>query len=423
MQTINREARKTSGRGLGLQRTRAVHRLLTLIREKGHRPVYCATEFMEDSLTFVATEKGAELILEENKNYSSALSFNSDEIKNTLVAFADQYIRYFSDPDSLDFSIFCLAKIANESIENVKIQSWYPDFIPETSKRTSFNILEKLYRKEELSDIELNVAKGIFLEEYKKQYSVIEDVNGEKTVKVVNNFDRLLEWKIEDFARFLYSLNLFFGDISDEKFESMVIDEIKSCEFYNYKLAGLERELLSILENTFDKRQQNESIFSRFVSRADVENIFIKMASNSEEYKPIDPSWEVFIEMTADDQRNLKKKYQDVCNEINVASIHLLSLKATLSRKNEVVFANEYISLRCKVFIWCSEFINSKGKRASYTSNELDTLLNEMVELCYTNLIDLKKTYRISINDKDNIKGIILSLIDDCYLSYDELNI
>lgn len=420
MNTIAREARKTSGRGLGFQRTRAVYRLLTLIKKNGNKPVYCATEFIEDSLTLVPSENGLKLGLEENKNYSSGLSYNSDEIKNTLVAFSDQYINFFADSATIDFSVFCLAKLANESIDNAKLAIWVPSFTTSTPKKTTFNILFKLHEKQDLTTEEIIIAKEIFLDEYKKQYSVYSDKEKTKLETIGGNYQKVCSWSYEEFYHFLKSISFIFNDVPDDSFESQVLDEIKNCEFYNYKLQGMERVLLSVLENTFDKRQQNEAKFSRFVSRSDVENIYLKIAANSEEYKPLDPSWLVFSKIEIDDQRNLKEKYEDVCSDITMRKISMLSLKASCSRESESVFENEYVSLRCKVFQWCSEYIEKKCVSDNYSIDFLDGLLDDMVELCYSKLTDLKRTYKIRINDKESIKGIILSLIDDCYLAYDE---
>ncbi len=367
----------------------------------------------------VSGENGLELGLEENKNYSTALSFNSDEIKNTLVAFSDQYIGFFADSTSIDFSVFCLAKLANERIENTKLNAWVPSFSVTTQKQTSFNILEKLHDGKELTSDEVVIAKYIFLDEYKKQYSVF-DKETNKLISIGGNYQKLIDWDDGEFYKFLKSVKFIFNDLSDDDFENQVLEEIKQCEFYNHKLHGMDRILLSILENTFDKRQQNEPMFSRFVSRSDVENIYLKVAANSEEYKPLDPSWAIFSTVEIDDQRNLKDKYKDVCSDITARKINVLSLKASCSRESETVFENEYVSLRCHIFQWCSDYIDKNCKSDNYSIDFLDVLLDDMVDLCYNKLTELKRTYRIRINDKESLKGIILSLFDDCYLAYDE---
>uniref|UniRef100_UPI003332775D hypothetical protein n=1 Tax=Pseudoalteromonas sp. MER144-MNA-CIBAN-0113 TaxID=3140429 RepID=UPI003332775D len=50
VETTNREAVNTSGKGLYFQKNRAVIRILDHIKEFRGEPVYCAVEFIEDSL-------------------------------------------------------------------------------------------------------------------------------------------------------------------------------------------------------------------------------------------------------------------------------------------------------------------------------------------------------------------------------------
>lgn len=420
MNAINREARKTSGRGLGFQRTRAVQRLLQHIKLYGRKPAYCATEFIEDSLVLDSQNGTVNIGVEENKNYSSGLSLNSDPIKNTLVAFADQYIASFSDSKTIDYSIFCLAKTADENIDNSLITSCIPDYPLKTDKKTNFSILKKLANKEELTSEEITIAKEIFLNEYRSQYTKYVDKEKTTISDIRGYYKTLKNWSDDDFYHFIKNISFIFSDIDDESFEDEVISNIKECQFYNHRHHGLESIILGALENTFDKRQNDCRDFARFVGRADVENLFLKIASNHEQYKPIDPSWESFESINTDDQRNLPDKYNDVCNDVSTRKISILSLSATKSRKNEPIFGREYVSLRCQLYCWCSDYLDRHCKSKTYSIDLLDSHLDEMTELCYTKVKELKATYRIRINDKENLKGIILTLFDDCYLAYDE---
>lgn len=174
-QTINREAAKTSGSGLLFQRVRAVHRLLDLISRLGKKTCYCATEFIEDSATLTVNDGIATIEIEENKKYSSGLSFNSEAIKNTIVAFADQYISHFNDSKTIDFSIFCHAQLSDEQLENSVLNTAAPNLPLSQTKTTKLNILKKLVIKERLTLDEITIAKLLFVEEYEKQYAIYAD--------------------------------------------------------------------------------------------------------------------------------------------------------------------------------------------------------------------------------------------------------
>ncbi|EHO4300295.1 hypothetical protein KK566_004566, partial [Salmonella enterica] len=165
-QTINREAAKTSGSGLLFQRIRAVHRLLNLINRLGKKTCYCATEFIEDSTTLTVNDGVAAIEIEENKKYSSGLSFNSEAIKNTIVAFSDQYISHFNDSKTIDFSIFCHAQLSDEQLDNSLLHSIVPSLLLSQTKTTKLNILKKLVKKDTLTQDEITISKFLFTEEY-----------------------------------------------------------------------------------------------------------------------------------------------------------------------------------------------------------------------------------------------------------------
>ncbi|MDP1288112.1 hypothetical protein, partial [Klebsiella pneumoniae] len=85
-------------------------------------------------------------------------------------------------------------------------------------------------------------------------------------------------------------------------------DDIRNCEFYNQRHSGLENIILSAIEILFDKSQQDERKFGRFVSRDKVQVVFLQIAANNDDYKPVDPSWESFAAIDTEDQRNLTEK-------------------------------------------------------------------------------------------------------------------
>lgn len=420
VKTINREAGKTSGRGLPFQRTRAAQRLLRLIKKNGPRACYCATEFIEDSATLVPENSGIDLEIEENKIYSSGLSLNSEPIKNTLVAFADQYIAYFNDNKTIDFSIFCYAKTAQEQLDNKYISDLIPSYIIVTAKETRFSILKKLVTLEELNDDEITLSRNLFLDEYKKQYTFYKDTDKTIIDYIGGNYNKVCAWTNSEFYEFLKGITIIMLDSDTTALDESVKNDIKNCEFYNQRHSGQEDIILSAIEILFDKSQQDERKFGRFVSREKVQVVFLQIAANNDDYKPIDPSWESFDDIDTEDQRNLTEKYLSVCKDISTRKLKRLSLTATNSRANESLFGHEYASLRCKIYEWCDEYLENHCSKKTFSSDELNVHLDEMIQLCYSNVQDRKKTYRIRINDRDNIKGIILSLFDDCYLAYDE---
>ncbi|MEQ4658110.1 hypothetical protein AB7Z54_05745 [Providencia manganoxydans] len=421
MQTINREAAKTSGSGLLFQRVRAVHRLLDLISKFGKRACYCATEFIEDSATLTTDGSVATIEIEENKKYSSGLSFNSEAIKNTVVAFADQYINHFLDSKTIDFSIFCHAQLSDEQLENSILSAIAPNLLLSKTKTTKLNILKKLVKKETLTEDEITIAKFLFTEEYEKQYAVYSHTDKGKTItSYAGNHKVISAWSNSDFYLFLSSITFIITESDNDKYDDEVIMSIKNCQFYDHRHYGIENLILGALESLFDRNQLDDRKFGRFVSREMVQVIFLQAASNQNELKPIDPAWKVFKDLDMSDQRNLKEKIRIICGDITSKKILRLSLSASKSRNNEEIFGQEYVSLRCNFYEWCGEYIENNMTNENYSSSELTSHLDEMADLCYENMQQLKRTYRMSIDDRLTIKGIILTLVDDCYLAFDE---
>ncbi len=418
--TINREAAKTSGSGLLFQRVRAVHRLLNLIKKLGKKTCYCATEFIEDSATLTVNNGLATIEIEENKNYSSGLSFNSEAIKNTIVAFSDQYISHLNDSKTLDFSIFCHAQLSDERIDNQTLRFVAPNFPLSQTKTTKLNILKKLVKKETLTSNEIEIARHLFVEEYKTQYAVYADREKRIITSYAGNYKIISQWDKDTFYSFLSSIDFIITDSDNDSYDDEVLRCIKDCQFYDHRHYGLESIILGALESLFDRNQQDERKFGRFVSREMVQVIFLQAASNQSEIKPIDPAWKVFETLDISDQRNLEEKITVVCNDIKVKKVQRLSFTATKARTNEELFGQEYIALRCNFYEWCSDYIESNLSQLEYTTNDLMHHLDQMVDLCYENIQQLKKTYRMSIDDKLTIRGIILTLVDDCYLAFDE---
>ncbi|NWC65747.1 hypothetical protein [Cedecea sp. P7760] len=419
-QTINREAAKTSGSGLLFQRVRAVHRLLDLISRLGKKTCYCATEFIEDSATLTVNDGIATLEIEENKKYSSGLSFNSEAIKNTIVAFADQYINHFNDSKTIDFSIFCHAQLSDEQLENSILNKAAPNLPLSQTKTTKLNILKKLVKKDKLTLDEITIAKLLFIEEYEKQYAIYADKDKKIITSYGGNYKIISNWDSDDFYLFLSSISFIIVESDNDTYDDVVMKCIKDCQFYDHRHYGLENIILGALESLFDRNQQDGRKFGRFVSREMVQVIFLQAASNQNELKPIDPSWKVFENLDVSDQRNLEEKIKVVCKDIKERKIQRLSFTATKARTNEELFGQEYVSLRCNFYEWCSEYIESNLSRINYTTDDLVNHLDQMTDLCYANMQQLKKTYRMSIDDKLTIRGIILTLVDDCYLAFDE---
>jgi hypothetical protein len=422
IKTTNREAVNTSGKGLYFQKNRAVIRILEHIKQFGDEPVYCAIEFIEDSLIIHDSPNGAQYKLEENKSYSTAISFNSHAIKNTLVAFSDQYIKFLEDGRSLKFSVYCCAKIAKEKLDKELLAEANID-VSNVKKEKEFSILHKIVNCVELNDEEIRVSKALFLAEYKSQYRVL-DGNGD--IKGYSGyFSMVSSWTDEKFLDFLSQIEWAF-DESDKYLDKLALEKIKECQQY-YSIThhkGKEELILQACRGLLEKRQFSNSKMGRFINSSDIENVFLKVGSNIEYEKPIDPAWKAFEGLENEDARNLKDKYKAVSEVITTKTLRRLSRQATNSKViTGTEFGKEYVSLRYKVFEIGEEFIDNLvlNPEKKYSEEELDHIVEEIVSIAEKQISDWKKTYKVRINDRHSLKGIVLSLFDDCFLAFDDI--
>lgn len=421
VETTNREAVKTSGKGLYFQKNRAVIRILEHIKQFGDEPVYCAVEFIEDSLLIHDSSSGAQYKLEENKSYSKAISFNSHAIKNTLVAFADQHLKFLEDERSLKFSVYCCAKVAKEKLGKELLAESGID-VSNVKKEKEYSILHKIVNGDELSDEEIKVSKVLFLEEYQKQYKVL-DENGD--VKGYSGFfSKVSSWTDEKFQTFLSQIEWVFDD-SDKYLDNVAVEKVKECQsFYSIiHHKGKEELILQACRGLLEKRQFSKSKMGRFINPSDIENIFLKVGGNIEDDKPTDPAWKAFATLDSEDARNLKDKYKAVSDVITAKTLSRLSRQATNSKLiTGAEFGKEYVSLRYKVFEIGEEFIEQLALdfTKKHSEEELDHIVEEIVSIAEKQISDWKKTYKIRINDRHSLKGIVLSLFDDCFLAFDD---
>ncbi|WP_350608249.1 hypothetical protein [Pseudoalteromonas sp. MER144-MNA-CIBAN-0113] len=290
-------------------------------------------------------------------------------------------------------------------------------------KEKEFSILQSIVNDGDLTDEEIKVSKALFLEEYRNQYKVL-DENGD--VEGYSGFySKVSKWSDERFQSFLSQIEWVF-DESDEYLDSVAVDKIKECQSY-YSIThhkGKEELILQACRGLLEKRQFSKTKMGRFINPSDIENIFLKVGSNIEGDKPIDPAWKAFDTLENEDFRNLKDKYKAVSDVITNKTLKRLSRQATNSKRiTGAEFGREYVSLRYKVFEIGEEFIEqlSLDHTKKYSEEELDQIVEEIVSITEKQISDWKKTYKIRINDRTSLKGIVLSLFDDCFLAFDDI--
>lgn len=403
-ETISREAGDKQ-KGVRFQKLRAAIRLLKAIQNKTAGRVYCALEFLEDS---VLLDGSASCILsgEENKLYSSALSFNSSAIKNTLVAFLD--LKCTMPTGELLLGIYASAELADEKIA---ADVCLAVGLPHAGKMHS--ILKRLVAGTALNNVEQKIARYLALDEYRLQYQA----------KPGRGYLEIIEkWSPEKFSNFIDEIQWSIAVETNEDLEEEALTLIKSSRFFNYKHEGLEAYILAKVLDEFEKRSQEKIALDRLVATSDIELIYSRIISEvrfgeSVSEKPEDPAGKTWSAISTSDQRSLEEKILAVSPSYPAKSLQLLARRCSLARIEASQFERDYVSLRRRLIDVCEEALQKIDCHVE--PSVVDEILDNLSSRSFERLKDLSLSYRYSIKDSETTKGAVLTLFDDCFLAFD----
>lgn len=403
--------RRTAGdksKGFDTQIERAICLILDKISE-GSEHVYCAIEVIEDVFLLDVKSDGEvkEKIIEEDKDYSSKFSFRSEPVRNTLVSFFDQYILYDKDP-TLSLVFYAKAGLANERIDKSFLAA-----NPELDKTISgsYCILKKLVEGSVLTDEDLTVALAIFTKEYLSQYHSRDD-GKVGYIEIVNNID------LDSFQSFINSITWIF-ELDDIDTESLIIDKIKSCEFFDFMCEGKDYNILHELHYVFSKKKTESGLIRRLVSKDKVENIYLKAKQSGSSYLR-DSSWELWDKIDTDDVRDIKKKIFDVCPDYNKKRAENYYVKAALAASEESNLGKDYKALKARVYSVCNDVIMEYlDEHSDFDKKKVQQIFSLLESKALDRVKVLEKDYTYNISNEDLVKGIVYSLFNGCYLALD----
>ena len=112
MEQINTDA-DASIRGIGLQKLRAVERLMTALLEE-KKAVFCMVEHIDDVLEVNLEDDITDYVTEQDKSYSTNFSMNDHEVKNSLRIFFDNWFGTVEGSESIKFVFYTNAMVKKE---------------------------------------------------------------------------------------------------------------------------------------------------------------------------------------------------------------------------------------------------------------------------------------------------------------------
>lgn len=403
-QVINREASDKT-KGFRLQKMRAIKLMLDTIENQDKAIFYTAIENVEDVSHYQLTGDRTGLYYEEDKNYAEDATFSifTHAVKNTLVSFFDIFVDSWRSSEEVRLGFYTTATITKEkksfTIDSKKVKP------PEKP------ILEILSSSSTVPDNVLKMVKVTLLEEYRHQY---------KNKSHSGHLNELENISLNNLAKFLHNIKWFFGHEDEVALKQTVLTAIKDSKLHNVRVANKENIIFSLLMEELEARQNGSSLARKVINDSDVKLIF-KQAESEECDAVMDPTWTQLLEVEKEikDRRNLNDKLVAVCPDYNDKKLRHLARIVCRSKAEQNSSNKTFLSLKYRVYETCNgHILNSTLDQ--YSEKEIDELIDQLVQLSADQIAELKKDYTYSISNSNTIRGIIMDLIDSCFLSFDE---
>lgn len=391
-------------KGFRFQKIRACIRLLEGIALQPEVQIYCAMEFLDDSV-LLDGEASPAVSTEENKFYTDPLTFNSKAIRNTAVAFLDLDAVYMHE-GSLGLAVYASAPIGEEAVSaDVKTCAGI------TNAKSKYQILKKLVAGTELSDDDVAIARAIIILEYARQYS------GEQKGRI----DALKAWTNEQFRSFLKRIEWSISSETNESLETHALDLVRKCPFFDYRHENLEVFIFGAILDLLEKRSHSKRLIDKMVGTSDIRLLYLECVA-SRSGKPIDPAYMAGDIHEASDKRNISEKILAVAPGYSLKKLQNLERRIGLAKYESQAFDREYVSLRHRVLDVCQEALEKqlKASDGKVTSESVDEVLSSLTDSAMERMSTLSGSYNYRINDRETIKGAVLTLFDDCYLALDD---
>jgi len=255
---INRGAGDKT-KGFTLQKYRAISLLLDKLQTNPNTDIFAAIEFEGD----VYIQDKTLFFIEENKDYSSAFSFQHDAILNTLIYFLDCWLTKNQNQNI----IFSFYTTTNFTFENkagkIKDLDLYLPVDNVTNKKIP--ILEILTKKQIDSYPQVvDTIVKLIIAEYENQYQ-----------KKQGYLTEVRKLKSEDWIRFLNQIEWNFNQKNAIEIRTELEEKIKASELYKMiDIEGNEQHIINSLFVEFDNLQSEDDITKRFINKEKVELIF-----------------------------------------------------------------------------------------------------------------------------------------------------
>lgn len=402
--TINREA-ADKAKGPRLQKLRAAKLMLEALEYRPRAFFYAAVEAIEDVAITISDNCSGHTYLEEDKNYDADKNFTifSESVKNTLVSFFDIVSNNSGNDDNVILAFYTTAGIGKERKSGLDDGT--------ILKLPDDPILEILCSGS-IDKTTSEIVKAVLVEEYSKQY---------KDKASNGHLETLKTTSIPTFTEFLQSIKWFFADEDEEQLKQTVLSLIRNSRLYSFKVAKKEETILALILEMLDSRQNLALRPSRFVTDSDIRVIF-HQAEAEECSDVLDPVWKQIQKLEAEktDKRNLEEKILSVNPDYPIDKIKYLARLACRSKLEQAEGNKSFVSLKYRVYEACEEYFCNGKYIEPNTTALLDDTLKKLQEAAIQSIEELKKDYTYTISNAKAIQGVVIDLVDSCFISFDQ---
>lgn len=403
---INTEA--DSGlKGFGLQKLRAAERLLSALQQN-KKSVFCTVEYIDDVFEVEMSKEGTYIKAEQNKNYSTNFSINSDEVKNSLRIFIDTW-RKIDEDENIVFVFYTNVGIKKE--RRVGALAAFKELPEEPLLQL---LQEKNYDK--AFPYVIPVIKHYYIAQHSKHEK--EDVEKDYykcyidslTTERWREFFELIEWKFYE---------------KDEQGVRESIDKIVTELCYKFDVdQKYKKYIISQILDLVESQALEDGFLNQMVHVAQVEVLFKDYIQAAKVQERLDPMHQKWDEIEANDARDLGEKIYSVCpqfdkyimEEIQDDFVNGKFEQENYGNKKAIKAYNYRIYNKCKRQI--KRFLLNRESKP-ILEDEIQSFLNQLADESYEIIVDKSKTYDIPYLDREMVYKSILILFQECYLALD----
>lgn len=404
IEKINTDA-DSNLKGIGLQKVRAAERLLKALID-GKRAVFCTIEHIDDVLEIDVDGEKTEYTTEQNKSYTSGFSMNSQEIKNSLRIFFDNWRSVVESSESMRFVFYTNAPILKEKkvgvLKNIKEE------LPEQALIQL--LIEKKY--ESAFPFVLPIMKDYYIEQHKKHtqdIGIYEQLWESMTFEKWKSFFDLIEWNFEQ---------------KDEKEVRGEIEELvrQLCCKFNVELKYSDKITAQILDMV-EFRTSEIDFLHRMVHVGEVKSLFLELAQESKIQEKLDPLHAKWDSIKCDDIRDINDKFLGVCPDFDMDLLEELeeeyiegAFEQNQHQNHKQVKAYNY-----RVYGVCKRIVKHVIKENGnvLSQNQIENIIENLTDEAEKLILDKAKTYSVAFEDRDMVRKTILLLFQECYLAFD----